>query len=81
METVGVACGPILSVDELVCDPYVEHRKMVRNLEAEGGGGEIAVVGSAIPTSDESFAVRPPFPGEHTDEILAELGFDAQGQV
>jgi crotonobetainyl-CoA:carnitine CoA-transferase CaiB-like acyl-CoA transferase len=63
------------SVDEVAADPHIAGR----NVFAEGEhpvAGPISYVGSAALVDGERFAVRrhAPAPGEHTEEILAELG-------
>ena len=63
------------SVDEVASDPHIAGR----NVFVEGEhpvAGSISYVGSAAIVDGQRFAVRrhAPAPGEHTDEILAELG-------
>ena len=63
------------SIDEVAADPHIEGR----NVFVEGEhpvAGPISYVGSAAVVDGQRFAVRrhAPAPGEHTDEILAELG-------
>ncbi|BBZ70634.1 MULTISPECIES: CaiB/BaiF CoA transferase family protein [Mycobacterium] len=62
------------SVDEVAADPHIAGR----NVFVEGQhpvAGPISYVGSAAIVDGEPFTVRrhAPAPGEHTDEILAEL--------
>jgi crotonobetainyl-CoA:carnitine CoA-transferase CaiB-like acyl-CoA transferase len=75
----GVPCGPINTIDQTFADPQVQHlgiAKTVSHLKL----GPQRVVGqpihmSSYPQPDE---LRPtPEQGEHTDEVLRELGYDA----
>ena len=70
-----VPCGPIYALDEVFADPQVRHLGMaprVRHPEL----GEIALVGQAIKLSrtPAALATATAAPGQHTDEVLAELG-------
>jgi CoA:oxalate CoA-transferase len=73
MGAVGVPASPILSLEQILDDPNVAHRKMVRRLPVHGGY-DVTVVGSPLPVDEGTYRVPPPQAGEHTDELLAELG-------
>jgi CoA:oxalate CoA-transferase len=73
MEAVGVPASPILSLEQILDDPNVKHRKMVRRLPVHGGY-DVHVVASPLPVDEGTYQVPPPHAGEHTDELLAELG-------
>jgi crotonobetainyl-CoA:carnitine CoA-transferase CaiB-like acyl-CoA transferase len=82
MGTVGVPASPILSLAQILADPNVAHRKMVRRLPVHGGY-DVTVVASPLPVDERTYQVPPPAAGEHTDELLAELGLldDAKGRT
>ena len=75
----GVPCGPIYSVDQVFQDPQVKHLQMARSVD-HGSLGEIDLVGQAINLSrtpePERLRMATPEFGEHTNEILQELGYD-----
>ena len=74
----GETCvGPVLAIDEVVKDPHLRHRKMIVDIEEEGGGTRTQV-GIMAKLSETPGRIRTPGPevGQHTPEILSELGYD-----
>jgi crotonobetainyl-CoA:carnitine CoA-transferase CaiB-like acyl-CoA transferase len=78
LEAAGVPAGPIYRVDEMFSDPQVQHLGIAEPI-SHPTLGEIRLVGEPMALSRTPSKVETPTPdaGEHTDEILAELGFDA----
>ena len=78
-DEVGVPCGPIYAVDQVFADPQVEHLKMAKT-QHHPALGDIKLVGQAINLTNtpepEEFRMPVPELGEHTDAILAGLGYD-----
>jgi len=74
----GVPAGPINSVGEALAHPQVVAREMVTET-THATAGIVRTVGSPVKLSASPPQVRtpPPQQGEHTDEILAALGADA----
>ncbi|HVZ07153.1 CaiB/BaiF CoA transferase family protein [Rhodopila sp.] len=74
----GVPCGPIYSMDQVFADPQVKHLGMTR-VVTHPVLGDVEVVGQPIELSRTPWSIRSatPEPGEHTDAILAELGYSA----
>jgi crotonobetainyl-CoA:carnitine CoA-transferase CaiB-like acyl-CoA transferase len=77
----GVPCGPIYSVDAMAADEQVQHLGIATPV-VHPELGEILVVGQAVhlertmqPPKMRSAA---PELGEHSDEVLASLGYDAE---
>ena len=70
----GVPCGSVRDVAEVLNDPQIEAREMVREIE-HAVAGAIRVTGVPIKLSATPGAVRtsPPLLGEHTDAILRDL--------
>jgi formyl-CoA transferase len=75
-EAAGVPCGPVRITEELYDDPQVHAQNLVVNLE-HPMLGTIRTVGSPIKMSDaETTSHRAsPMLGQHTREVLAELGY------
>ena len=74
----GVPCGPIHTIDQVFEDPQVEHLGMRWPL-SHPTLGDIALVGEPIRLSRHPRPAQPrraPEKGEHTDAILAELGYE-----
>lgn len=79
LESIGVPCGPINSIDQVLEDPQVKARQMVIDVP-HPSAGSIRMVASPlkIPTSPAVVRLPPPRLGEHTGQILQEiLGLDA----
>ena len=74
----GVPAGPIYSIDQVFADPQVQHLKMAETVHSESLG-DIELVSQAVRLNrtPSHFAVAPPERGEHTDEVLGDLGLSA----
>ena len=72
-----IPCGPILSMEELAAEPSLRTTGTVVEVDHPKRGKYLSV-GNPIKMSDSPTEVkRSPLLGEHTDEVLAELGFAA----
>ena len=74
----GVPSGPIYNIKQVFGDPQIQHLRMAQPVR-HSERGEIRVQGLPATLSRTPGAIRQPAPthGEHTDEILRELGYSA----
>jgi crotonobetainyl-CoA:carnitine CoA-transferase CaiB-like acyl-CoA transferase len=72
-----ILCGPVYSYDELLADPQFQHHGMVQEVPA-ADGSTMRVVASPINLQQTPTVLRsaPPQLGQHTDTILARLGYN-----
>ncbi|HET6959941.1 MAG TPA: formyl-CoA transferase [Vicinamibacterales bacterium] len=72
-----IPCGPILSMKEIADEPSLRATGTVVEVD-HPTRGKYLTVGNPIKMSDSPSDVkRSPLLGEHTDEVLAELGYAA----
>jgi formyl-CoA transferase len=73
-----IPCGPILSMEELANEPSLRASGTVVEVD-HPKRGKYLTVGNPIKMSDSPTEVkRSPLLGEHTDQVLTELGFTAE---
>ena len=76
IETAGVPAAAINSVPMVLEEPQVKHREMLRHLPHPLSGTVPQIVSPMrFQQAPLAFERAPPLLGEHTAEILAELGF------
>lgn len=77
----GCPCGPIYGIDEAFEDPHVQSLKMVKTAH-DSKRGELGLVRSPINLSNfpkaSQFDRPGPTLGQHTDEVLLEMGMTEQ---
>jgi formyl-CoA transferase len=77
LNTHDIPCGPILSMKEIAEEPSLRETGTVVEVD-HPTRGKYLTVGNPIKMSDSPADVkRSPLLGEHTEEILTELGFGA----
>lgn len=72
-----VPCGPINTVPMVLAEPQVQHREMLQSLPHPVAGNAPSVVSPMrFKENPLSFDRAPPTLGQHTNDILAELGIE-----
>ena len=80
LEAEGIPCGVVRAVDEVFEHPQARAREMVCVIE-HPTAGSVRLAGLPYKLSETPLTIyrHPPLLGEHTDEVLAELGYDTAG--
>jgi crotonobetainyl-CoA:carnitine CoA-transferase CaiB-like acyl-CoA transferase len=74
----GVPCGEIYAINEVFEDPQVQHLGIAQDAETVPFGKTKLVGQPVVLTETPSLIVQaPPERGEHTQEILEEIGYDS----
>ena len=77
-EAAAIAAGPIYEFDEVFEDAQAQHRGLVTEID-QPGLGPVRMLDFPFKASATPAEIRRPAPrlGEHTAEVLGELGLDA----
>jgi CoA:oxalate CoA-transferase len=79
LNAAGVPCGPVHAVADVFKDPQILAQNMVMDVE-QPGHGVIRMLGFPMKFAATPCIVRLPAPtlGQHSDEVLTELGFTSE---
>jgi crotonobetainyl-CoA:carnitine CoA-transferase CaiB-like acyl-CoA transferase len=77
-DAAGVPCGPVNTIDEVFADPQVRHLAMTERVD-HAVRGPIDILRNPLTMSRSARARRTaaPTPGQHTDQVLHEMGYAA----
>ncbi|KAF8864617.1 CoA-transferase family III [Acephala macrosclerotiorum] len=82
LEGSGMPYGPINNIEDSFKHPQTKARDMMRTVDFEAMiDGQLKMVGIPVKFGDTKISIRrrPPLLGEHTDEILKEIGVENIG--
>ena len=79
LNAIGVPCGPIYTIDQVFADPQVQALGIAQSV-THPRLGETTLVGQPVELSRTPGKIEAPTPahGAHTDDVLRDLGYDAQ---
>lgn len=79
LNAAGVPAGPVYTVPQMFEDPQVAHLRVARECEAwQGGTRTLITQPVTLERTPADVARTAPGWGEHTDELLQELGYGPQ---
>ena len=79
LDAAEVPCGPINSVPEVIADPQVVERRMIRDLPHPTAGSVPQIMSPFRFRSASANSTRaPPTLGQHTEEVLMQLGLSRE---
>ena len=77
LEKARIPAGPVLELDQVLEDPQVKARELLRYVEHPGAARPVPLANTAVQLSATPPGIRHRAAalGEHTDEILSEIGY------
>jgi crotonobetainyl-CoA:carnitine CoA-transferase CaiB-like acyl-CoA transferase len=78
LNAIGVPCAPVLSLDEVLEDPHVLSRRILQEVDhPEYGLVNVTKTPLGISGKMPDIYLPAPMLGQHTKEVLMEIGYDS----
>jgi crotonobetainyl-CoA:carnitine CoA-transferase CaiB-like acyl-CoA transferase len=80
LEAARIPAGAVLSVEQVLEDPQVKARELLQFVDYPGAPKPVPLANTAVRLSETPGGIRhrAPLVGEHTDQILGELGYSEE---
>lgn len=80
LESARIPAGPVLSLNQVLGDPQVKARELLKYVDYPGAAKPVPLADTAVRLSATPGGIRHRAPtlGEHTDQVLCEIGFSKQ---
>ncbi|MEZ5881381.1 MAG: CaiB/BaiF CoA-transferase family protein [Nitratireductor sp.] len=77
LDSASIPCGPVHDIGQALFHPHAQLRRMVKNV-THGDYGAVRVISHPFGGLGASMMSAPPLHGEHSGEILSEIGMPAK---
>jgi crotonobetainyl-CoA:carnitine CoA-transferase CaiB-like acyl-CoA transferase len=79
LEAARVPCGPVLELDQVLKDPQVQARELLKSVEYPTAAKPVPLANTPVRLSATPGGIRrrAPLLGEHTEEVLRELAYSS----
>jgi crotonobetainyl-CoA:carnitine CoA-transferase CaiB-like acyl-CoA transferase len=80
LEKARIPAGPVLSLEQVLNDPQVQARELLKYMEHPGAARPVPLANTAVQLSETppSIRRRAAVLGEHTEEVLREIGYSGE---
>jgi crotonobetainyl-CoA:carnitine CoA-transferase CaiB-like acyl-CoA transferase len=78
LERVRIPCGPVYDLGEVLADPQVNARGLLEPIEQAGSESVPLSQTPVRMNGEQNRLTRAPALGEHTDEVMSEIGFSKE---
>jgi crotonobetainyl-CoA:carnitine CoA-transferase CaiB-like acyl-CoA transferase len=79
LDAARIPCGPVLSAAQVLKDPHIQAMDFLQDMDFPGMDKPVPITTTPVKLSETPGTIRRRTAtlGEHTDQILGELGYDA----